>query len=87
MFCVIRVRKKKIYRIYTNTNHHLFSHWGEEMAVWGLYFMVAVGRKFLWILFREIRHATLKLQTVLRKASPVHRRCQRSQQCSESKAL
>lgn len=56
-------------------------------VVWNLYFMVAVGRKLLWILFREIRHAALKLQSVLRRASPVHCRCQNSQQCSEPKAL
>lgn len=56
-------------------------------VVWNLYFMVAVGRKLLWILFREIRHAALKLQSVLRRASPGHCRCQNSQQCSEPKAL
>lgn len=34
-------------------------------AVWFLYFMVAVERKFLWSLFREMRHATSKLQALL----------------------
>lgn len=57
----------------------MFSHCGRRDGCCLLsYFMVAVGRKFLWSLFKEIRHATFKLETLLREASPVHSRCQKS---------
>lgn len=55
-------KKEKIIQIQTTI---CFLTGGEERAViWASYFIVAVGRKLLWILFREIRHANLKLQTV-----------------------
>lgn len=62
-------KKKKIIQIQTTI---YFLTGGEEIAViWPLYFIVAVGRKLLWIFLREIRHATLKLQTMLQKVSLV----------------